>query len=376
MAKDIQELINNNNKYIKKETKIITVTQQTEEKNEEQIQVNNFFKPVQNLINQNLRDIFIQNTLGTPETLDRYTTIDTNGTEKSRFNNPITVEKQDFKKAQANDNAQLVEANGISLNPDTIITEEEAEGLKAKKETDEIDITGTEKARFETPLDTTVSEKIKEKQEIKVQQIVPTEAVKNIEVETKEEPNKTEKGIDTIVAEVGKEQTIIEPKGISLDTIVPNRTGNLTLSKRKTYPELKEKLNEQLRQRTEGLRTTRPGEIGFLYAKPVSTGTFYKPFRIPFEFNPKITESGLSAKYNAVSFLSRIGDIQNFVGVSPLTISINTDYEVLSAGSSNNDNADYWMSFYTLDNLDKIEMAYRSLIMPDFVEKDDDLFWK
>ncbi len=66
-------------------------------------------------------------------------------------------------------------------------------------------------------------------------------------------------------------------------------------------------------------------------------------------------------------FLSRIGDVQNFTGVSPLTINITTEYKVLSTSTTSDDDPDYWMNFYTQENIDKIEMAYRSLILPDFI---------
>ncbi len=67
-------------------------------------------------------------------------------------------------------------------------------------------------------------------------------------------------------------------------------------------PDQQRKINEILSNINESLKTTRPGEIGFLYVKPITTSANYLPFKIPFEFNPKITESGLSARYNAVSF--------------------------------------------------------------------------
>jgi hypothetical protein len=122
----------------------------------------------------------------------------------------------------------------------------------------------------------------------------------------------------------------------------------------------------------DSLRASRPGELGFLYVRPVTVNSStYPPIKIPFEFNPKITESGLQAKYNAISFLSRIGDIQNFIGVSPLTLSFSTEYEVLADSSAVVGYRDYWVDYFTEEIIEKIEMAYRSLIMPNFIQENN-----
>jgi hypothetical protein len=44
--------------------------------------------------------------------------------------------------------------------------------------------------------------------------------------------------------------------------------------------------------------------IGFLYVKQVGTTGVEKPYKIPFQFNPEITEGAVTAKYNATSFLA------------------------------------------------------------------------
>jgi len=112
------------------------------------------------------------------------------------------------------------------------------------------------------------------------------------------------------------------------------------------------------------------GNIGYLYIKPITDIDGIAPAKIPFEFNPKISEGALQAKYAATSFLSRVGEVQNYTGTSSTTLSISVSYEITSDGTkSSNYTIDSWMNIYTPEYIDKIEAAYRSLVYPYFKEE-------
>jgi hypothetical protein len=145
--------------------------------------------------------------------------------------------------------------------------------------------------------------------------------------------------------------------------------------------------------------------IGYMYIHPINPTVTenYSPFKIPFEFNPTINESSIEARYSAVQLLSRIGDLRAYVGTSPLTVTIKTDYLITtdsigtyhkinatsdtgldlgsavpstyknsktgsnsSGATGTDDHYAKWMDYYDEDVINGIEMAYRSLILPDF----------
>lgn len=123
--------------------------------------------------------------------------------------------------------------------------------------------------------------------------------------------------------------------------------------------------------------------IGFLYVRQIGTIEEVKPYKIPFQFNPEITEGAITAKYNATSFLSRIGEMQSYTGTNSLTLSIKTKYTVLalnegSAEKTSNissikreNTIGAWNDFYTLNSINEIENAYRSLVLPEFTSSSE-----
>jgi len=114
--------------------------------------------------------------------------------------------------------------------------------------------------------------------------------------------------------------------------------------------------------------------LGALHVYPINPNTeggISAKYIIPFEFNPKITENGTSAKYESISLLSRIGDIHSYIKTDSNTIQLNTKYQVLSSGEEYSDGlaGDHnkvgsWMEAFTLRNLQSIEMAFRGLVYP------------
>jgi len=114
--------------------------------------------------------------------------------------------------------------------------------------------------------------------------------------------------------------------------------------------------------------------LGALHVYPVNPNTeggISSKYTIPFEFNPKISESGRAAKYEATSILSRIGDIQSYIKTEGSSVNLTTTYTVLtpdaddtSVKTGDNSGVDSWMKIFTLRNIQSIEMAYRGLVFP------------
>lgn len=97
-------------------------------------------------------------------------------------------------------------------------------------------------------------------------------------------------------------------------------------------------------------------EIGSLYVLPV-TADKVSPKYVPFQFNPTIQESGMSARYTAVTVLSRIGNLQSFVGVDNLNVTLNTSYFPVSRIKEEP---------FSMQDIQLIELVYRSLVLPWF----------
>jgi len=110
-------------------------------------------------------------------------------------------------------------------------------------------------------------------------------------------------------------------------------------------------------------------QVGSLYVVPIKEGTGFENFYIPFEFNPIITESGMSAVYNAQTVMSRIGALQSYSGTNSNTITLSTTYYAMYGGEEIEENLS-WMSEFSLKKIQAIELAYRSLTLPSFPDKE------
>ncbi len=127
----------------------------------------------------------------------------------------------------------------------------------------------------------------------------------------------------------------------------------------------------------ESFRMNKYGDIwsiGFIYAIPfdsfdnTSDIETRKRFRIPFQYNPEISESSYQAKYSAISILSRIGELQAYTGSSLSTLEITSRYDVLTNQTSlygdKKYNTSSWDNYATLINIRRLENLYRSLVFP------------
>ena len=112
--------------------------------------------------------------------------------------------------------------------------------------------------------------------------------------------------------------------------------------------------------------------IGYILVAPVApAGEFaFDRFTIPIQFNPNISESDRQAEYESTKILSRLGEIFSYSGTSSLTVTLDAEYiatahdEINDVGTDGNN----WMSFYTLEKIQAIEKAYRSLVLPHYPE--------
>jgi len=174
----------------------------------------------------------------------------------------------------------------------------------------------------------------------------------------------TEVDIDRL--DVIKLPSAIEAKDAT--TIIKNKDGTTRTEKitynGKTFDEI-----EKQSKAWKGL-----WKIGCLYIWPVDK-TVADPSVIPFEFNPLIAEGDVAARYQSQAILSRIGELQSYTGTSSLTVTISTTYYAL--GEMNNESStdtygnpiqlDH-LDYFNLENLQKIELAYRSLTLPFFFQ--------
>ncbi len=132
-------------------------------------------------------------------------------------------------------------------------------------------------------------------------------------------------------------------------------------------------------------QTSNLGSMHVYPSNPGGEGGISDKYEIPFEFNPNITESGASAKFEATSLLSRIGDIQSYIKTDGSSVQITTKYMVLSLNQENNlkisnglkgdhQGNGTWMDAFHLRNIQSIEMAYRGLVYPQLSKKGDSFF--
>lgn len=106
--------------------------------------------------------------------------------------------------------------------------------------------------------------------------------------------------------------------------------------------------------------------VGFIYVLPIDSldsSTGREKIAIPFQFNPEISEGSYQARYNAITILSRIGELQSYTGSNLSSLEISSRYEVLAREGSTENSSSY-MSMYTPSYIRKIENLYRSLVLP------------
>ena len=117
-------------------------------------------------------------------------------------------------------------------------------------------------------------------------------------------------------------------------------------------------------------------QIGAILVIPVVSETYKNDlprFFIPFEFNPEINENGIGARYQQTEILSRIGNLQSYTGTNSFSLSLSSKYfAVAHEGSSPDSTGNNWMSKFTLEKVQAIEMGYRSLVYPHYPDAEEE----
>lgn len=123
-------------------------------------------------------------------------------------------------------------------------------------------------------------------------------------------------------------------------------------------------------------------KLGYLHIKPKDESIdeeIYGQYKIPFQFNPKISENSVEAKYATATILNRIGDLYNYTGTSQYSFSLETSYFVLSNSDNEDENYDLYgghkdfIDQATLSLIQKIEYMWRGLVLP-YQASDRNLF--
>jgi len=123
-------------------------------------------------------------------------------------------------------------------------------------------------------------------------------------------------------------------------------------------------------------------KIGSLYIWPVvDSSVDMTPKKIPFQFNPVISEASIVARYQATQILSRIGNLQSFLGTDSLTVTLATKYYPVAKDITKTDNfptnpEDGWLSLFDMKTIQFIEMGYRALKLPVYMKTDTEIGYK
>jgi len=108
-------------------------------------------------------------------------------------------------------------------------------------------------------------------------------------------------------------------------------------------------------------------KVGAIYVWPiVGNNSSIEPKWIPFQFNPIISEAAVSARYQSTQVLSRIGNLQSYLGTDSLTLTMEVKY--FPTSNKNTDTVEYvepgWLSAFDMPTVQLIEMGYRALKLP------------
>lgn len=104
--------------------------------------------------------------------------------------------------------------------------------------------------------------------------------------------------------------------------------------------------------------------LGYIYVTPSFSDMLLnedKFFKIPIQTSLNVSADRVEAEYNTINFLNRIGSVAQFVRTNSKTLEISTYYYVEEDTLDN--------SSYNMFTLQKIEYAYKSLLVPQEISK-------
>ena len=119
--------------------------------------------------------------------------------------------------------------------------------------------------------------------------------------------------------------------------------------------------------------------IGQIQVIPIIGNEFsdvLERFNIPFQFNPDIQEGNIQAQYEGTQILSRIGELQSYSSTGNMSLSLSTKYLAMGLDGQETipgfETNGIGSAFFTLQKIQAIELAYRSLILPHYPDFDED----
>lgn len=109
-------------------------------------------------------------------------------------------------------------------------------------------------------------------------------------------------------------------------------------------------------------------DLGYIYVTPTFSSMLindHKFFKIPIQSNLIISGDSIEAEYNKIDFLNRVGSVVQFVRTGSRTYDVKTKYNVMSSDGTSN---------YEIEDLQNIEYMYRSLVLPQKIETENDYY--
>ena len=155
-------------------------------------------------------------------------------------------------------------------------------------------------------------------------------------------------------------------------TVEKNKEEEVNIIFDEVFDDINEEEKIKLRKRFKKESDLKGNLLGGLYIEPYYCNEggedIVKCFTIPFEFNPKISDSGYEATYNTENLLGRILSVRSYIGTDSKSVSIETQYLALSDGETDSKNHTFdtqkWMKYWTVNKLLEIENEYRMLVLP------------
>lgn len=115
-------------------------------------------------------------------------------------------------------------------------------------------------------------------------------------------------------------------------------------------------------------------QTGYIMVYPTKSDEEVSKFKIPFQFNPTLAESGQAARYDAANMLHRQGQAFSYVQTEGQSLTLETEYLMLSDGKESEgtdltkkntyDPQDAFYKYWNPTTVQTIESALRSLVLP------------
>ena len=163
--------------------------------------------------------------------------------------------------------------------------------------------------------------------------------------------------------EVKKQEDWKDELGYEISSAsIPDEIPHISLLNGDEYDEDKlNTLRKSIEENYNSIKIRNDYNLGYMIVEPADFTGKFENFKIDFQFNPEIAENSLEARYDSTTVLNRIGQIETYTGTDSIKASMKLQYRVLSKDPTKGTS---WMRKWTLDYIQQIEMALRSLTVP------------